>query len=270
METTCERFPHIVTLIFKNLDNQSLARSKNASSKIRKSLRQEKFYWIQIIRKYIRRFKGSKKSWNQVVHKTSFNMIKQLAVAAQQFFKNYSFKRIAPLHIAAQSGNFALCQHIIAKANIKNPKGGFKIKFDYMNRAIVDKSNCTMVEKTTTPLHLAAMNGKVETCRLILDNVENGNPRNAKGETPLQFAMANHHLEVCKLIIEKVEDKNPADLFGGYTPLHYAAEMGHLYICKLIIQNVVNKHPVTWHGETPKDLSDQQKGNPKEISELFE
>ena len=39
------------------------------------------------------------------------------------------------------------------------------------------------------------------------------------GWTPLHCAAENGHLSVCKLIVENVDDKNPKD-FMGTTPIH--------------------------------------------------
>ena len=46
-----------------------------------------------------------------------------------------------------------------------------------------------------TPLHCAARDGKLLECKLIMDNVEDKNPRNNVGWTPLQFAAKKGHLQ---------------------------------------------------------------------------
>ena len=67
------------------------------------------------------------------------------------------------------------------------------------------------------------------------------------------MAATNGYLEVCRMMIQRVEDKNPANIFGR-TPLHFAAYNGHVDVCKLIIDNVDNKHPKDENGRTPKDM----------------
>ena len=42
---------------------------------------------------------------------------------------------------------------------------------------------------------------------------------------------------MCKLILENVDEKNPKCL-DGISPLHVAAENGHLAICELIMNNL--------------------------------
>ena len=66
----------------------------------------------------------------------------------------------------------------------------------------------------------------------------------------LHLAAENGHLEVCKLIIDKVNDKNPENE-DGQTPLHEAAKGGHLEVCRLLMKSVTNIDPVNGHGEMP-------------------
>ena len=126
----------------------------------------------------------------------------------------------------------------------------------------------------TTPLHEAARYGNLQECKMIIDNVENKNPRNDYGNTPLFFALMGGHLsvfqfifnnveeknpknnngetllhhavykghfEMFKLIFDEIEDKNPVDVFKN-TILHWAAKMGHLEICKYIVSKVEDKN----------------------------
>ena len=101
MENLCIRFPVASEMVLKNLDDPSLKRGKLAGRGMAEFLENEKFYWIRIIKKYIAYFEGHEESWREVVNKTPLDIIKQLAIAVQQFFKNHLFKELAPLHIAA-------------------------------------------------------------------------------------------------------------------------------------------------------------------------
>ena len=94
----------------------------------------------------------------------------------------------------------------------------------------------------------------------------NLNPPNNNGETPLHCAVKNGHFDTCKYIIDNVEEKNPMDSIG-FTPLHYAAVAGHLDIFKFIIQNVDDKNPEDVRGITPLHCSVHE--NREDISKFI-
>ena len=62
-------------------------------------------------------------------------------------------------------------------------------------------------------------------------------------ETPFHLAAQQGQLAVCQLMVQELSDKNPAATTSRVTPLHYAAQYGHVDICKLILENVVDKDP---------------------------
>ena len=88
-----------------------------------------------------------------------------------------------------------------------------------------------------TPLHYAAKDGYSAMCELIINEVNDKNPKSESGLTPLHFAARNGQLSVCQLIINNVQDKNPKDK-TGWTPLHYAARNGHFSVCEFIIGKI--------------------------------
>ena len=87
------------------------------------------------------------------------------------------------------------------------------------------------------------------------------------GETPLHAAASMGHLAVCRLIIENIDDKNPKSN-TGFTPLHKATENGHLSVCQLIVENVDDKNPKCALGLTPLNLAEKYKY--KKIQKLIE
>ena len=107
-------------------------------------------------------------------------------------------------------------------------------------------------------------NGHLSICQLIVDNVDDKNPKSNDGLTPLHCAAAYGHLSVCQLIFESVDDKNPND-HDGWTPLHWAAFKGHSSVCQFIVQKINEKNPKNNKGQTPSLLS----RNPK-IKKLIE
>ena len=103
------------------------------------------------------------------------------------------------------------------------------------------------------PFSFAAKKGFLEICEMIMENMDEKNPKGDWGVTPLHRAAENGKLEVCKLILENLLcnremckryqcDKNPKN-DNYFTPLHMAGMIGHLEVCKLIIENVC-KNPM--------------------------
>merc|ERR1712203_1303004 len=63
--------------------------------------------------------------------------------------------------------------------------------------------------------------------------------------TPLHYATTKGFFEICSLILENIEDKNPkAD--RDWTPLHLAARYGQLEICKLIMKYITTRILQMW------------------------
>ena len=114
MEEIFMRFPRVSQRILNNLDNQSLIRSKEVSRVIAEYVENEKFYWIRIIKKYAGNFEGFEESWKEVIRRTPLDIVKQLALTVEEFFKSYTDKKVAPLHIVAEKGTFQLFQYIIS------------------------------------------------------------------------------------------------------------------------------------------------------------
>ena len=77
-------------------------------------------------------------------------------------------------------GDLKLRQYVISKTENKNPEG--KVFFHFSTPhgkkfEIAKKYHCKAYGKIITPLHLAALLGNAELCKLILDNVTDYNPK---------------------------------------------------------------------------------------------
>ena len=116
----------------------------------------------------------------------------------------------------------------------------------------MDDKNPKMGEFQDTPLHDAAMNGHLSICKLILDNIHDKSPRNYCGKAPIHYAAQYGHFKVCILLLNNIEsniDGNQSDTIG-ITPLHLAAGWGRLEVCKLVVY-VKDKNPRDYAGNTP-------------------
>ena len=89
-------------------------------------------------------------------------------------------------------------------------------------------------------MHLAALKGHSEVCRLIIENVEDKNPADNFGDTPLHLAAKKGSLDICKMILPKVKDKNPVSRVNRKTPLDLARLGGFEDVILLFEENAVN------------------------------
>ena len=59
-----------------------------------------------------------------------------------------------------------------------------------------------------SPLHIAAENGHLMICKLIIENVKEKNPACNDGETPLYLAVKNNHLNILNVEFQCKKRKN--------------------------------------------------------------
>ena len=150
-----------------------------------------------------------------------------------------------PLNMAINEKRTDICKLIIKHSDDKNPASPVTGK---------------------TCLHLIALWGDTDICRLMLDNLgkkkrKKKNPADRQGITPLHEAVQIGHTDICKLIIDNVNDVNPANN-QGCTPLHFAAgflpggnALKRTEVCQLIIDRVMDKNPADKYGGTPLHLA---------------
>ena len=116
MEDVSKGFPLVIKMVLNNLDDESLAKAKEASRVISKILDYERFYWIRIIKKCVRNCNQFGNTWFGAFNKIGADIVKLLAVAIQKFYKYYpEMQKLSPLHIAASVGSLQLYENIITK-----------------------------------------------------------------------------------------------------------------------------------------------------------
>ena len=208
MEVIFKRFPLVRLKVLKNLDNQSLAISIQGIRGFAELLKNERFYWIRILKKNMRSFEGAEDSWREVLYRVPVDFVRQLVFASQNPLNYY--RRRTPFHFAARDGHLDICQLIMERVANKSP---------------TDNTGWT-------PLHFAAMNGHLDICQLIIERVENKNPASNSGWTPLHIAAMYGYLNICKLIMDNVMDKYPRNN-SGKTPKNLADQMHRVEISKL-------------------------------------
>ena len=104
---------YVMKLVIKEVDDQSLVRSKEASREIGEYLENERFYWLRIIKNYTNNFEGFEESWKEVLNKAPDGIVEQLSIAVQESFKQSPWiywQKMSPLNFAATIGNFDVCK----------------------------------------------------------------------------------------------------------------------------------------------------------------
>jgi hypothetical protein len=91
----------------------------------------------------------------------------------------------------------------------------------------------------STPLHLAAYNGRIEIARLLLQNGAELNAKNNYGSTPLHCAASQDNIDILHLLVENGADLEAQDN-DGMRALHRAARYGHLPF----IQELISRYHV--------------------------
>eukprot|EP00887_Chlorella_sp_A99_P001833 scaffold19.g1833.t1 len=96
------------------------------------------------------------------------------------------------------------------------------------------------------PLLLAAGNGHLTCCKLLLEEGADIEQRNVMGETPLIRTAHNGHLATVRFLVEQGADVNAIDMVGAgqgdNTALHWAAMRGHVEIVKFLLSKGADRN----------------------------
>ena len=120
------------------------------------------------------------KEWQKVLRNTPTEKIKEIFVIIKQFVEYDLIRKKlqwSPFFIAAAQGNLAFWKYTMERINYTNSKKG-----------------------GVTAFHIAARNGSLEICELIIDHLEDKNPADYNGITPFHNASEKGHFDVCKVI----------------------------------------------------------------------
>ncbi|XP_056168520.1 uncharacterized protein LOC115690822 [Syzygium oleosum] len=113
---------------------------------------------------------------------------------------------------AVGAGNLSLLKELASQLN--DGRG--------MARTIADAKD----DKGHGALHFAAMEGKIEVCKYLLEELKlDVDPKDVEGETPLHLAAGSRHIETTKYLIDRGADSAIPNN-DGLTVLHYFAGSG--------------------------------------------
>lgn len=100
-----------------------------------------------------------------------------------------------------------------------------------------------------TPLHVAALNGHAQTCRLLLSHGASVNALDERGRTALTIAALSGHAVVCRLLLESSSDPICPGK-DGRTPLWLASHGGHRSVVSELLRNSIIRKAVDHRSRT--------------------
>ena len=117
-------------------------------------------------------------------------------------------------------------------------------------------------------LHIAAMEGQLENCEILIRMMEGINPTDYSGKTPIDYARRGGHVRIFWLLrneitttkidnvqLEFLMDENVVDQTDNWRHIHCASALGHIEACKFYINNHVDLSVKTSEGMTPLFLA---------------
>lgn len=120
---------------------------------------------------------------------------------------------------------------------------------------VIDKKN----SKGETPLHRAAIRGKLEEVKELAAAGANINTKDHDRWTPLHEVCSRGFVDLSQFLIENGADVNAA---GGSesntTPLHDAVEHGHVSVVKLLLNHGADPTIKDLHDKIPRDYTNNQ------------
>lgn len=131
-----------------------------------------------------------------------------------------------PLYMAASIGSVEFCRYLIEQGADVNERNTCCIPY-------------TNIKSGDLPLHIAAMRGHLNVCKLLVKSGCEPYATNNKGETPLLAAASRGHTDVCKFLINRGAEVNSIACSNGLvlSPLHLAAWGGHTETCKFLLEH---------------------------------
>lgn len=106
-----------------------------------------------------------------------------------------------------------------------------------------------------TPLHIAAMQGRIELIQILLKARAFTNVQTRKGLTPLHLACQNQRIQIIQLLLDAYCDINSQDNRGN-TALHYACDTKNVRVVELLMKYKPNCNLRNSEGRTALDVTE--------------
>ncbi|KAI9437175.1 hypothetical protein H4582DRAFT_332520 [Lactarius indigo] len=91
--------------------------------------------------------------------------------------------------------------------------------------------------RSCTLLHAASKDGLTDVAQWLLSVGADADVQDDDGSTPLHFAAVNGRLEIVRILLGHGVDVSVATTRGNHTPLHEASRRGHVDVVRLLIQH---------------------------------
>ncbi|XP_046346459.2 transient receptor potential cation channel subfamily A member 1 homolog isoform X2 [Haliotis rufescens] len=152
-----------------------------------------------------------------------------------------------PVHVAAQEGYSEILVILLENGALPDSRNEeqqtplhLAAMFGRMSnvRELVKRDKLLVNAKdgnSNTPLHLAAMQGHDKAVALLLEFGADVASRNYSLSTPLNLAASEGCLKACQLLLEHGATIETMDKYGT-TPLHFACRNGHPAVVSLLIE----------------------------------
>ena len=247
------RFPHILELINKLLDDKSLIKCKEASrimSSIIEKQKSGKYLTIRMIQCNIKNHEEFAKDWRIIFQKLPMERLKEFGTLVKYFYKSVPSRFEAnwtPMHIAAECGHLEFCRFIAKVSPIKrynfspllfSAQAGHLEVSKFIYEEIEDKNHGTNPHQLSAQ-HLAAKNGHLEIYKFLHEKSNDINPSMQEFITPLHLSSQHGHYNVTKYICDNTVFVGPIRS-DQMSPLHLAVHRGHIKIAKLLIERNAN------------------------------
>ncbi|GIY02684.1 GA-binding protein subunit beta-1 [Caerostris extrusa] len=110
----------------------------------------------------------------------------------------------------------------------------------------------------TSPLHMAAQYGHIETAEVLLRGGISRDARTKVDRTPLHLACQEGHVEIVKTLINHGAEIDCKDMLR-MTPLHWAVENNYYDIVQLLLKNGADVNAVSKFDKTPLMIAEDNK-----------
>ncbi|KAG5674417.1 hypothetical protein PVAND_004390 [Polypedilum vanderplanki] len=152
------------------------------------------------------------------------------------------------LHLAAERGYLQVCDALLnnkAFINSKSRVGRTALHYAALNgyahlvKSLIRDHNAVidiLTLRKQTPLHLAAGNGQLEVCKLLLELGASIDATDDLGQKPIHVAAQNNFSEVAKLFLEQHPQLVMATSKDGNTCAHIAAMQGSVKVIEELMK----------------------------------